>query len=222
MVADRKLFLRRIYAEWQSMLAAAIPEGPGRTLELGAGAQWMPPLAADSIRSDVRVLPGLHLAADALRLPFPAASLKFIGMTDVFHHIPDSARFLNEAARVLRPGGRMAMIEPWHTAWSRFIYTRFHHEPFNPAGDWTFSQADPMLDSNQALPWIVFKRDHERFKQDHPDLFLERIEPFMPIRYLLSGGLTFPSLQPGFMFPFWTAVEPRFGAMFAFISVLRR
>lgn len=222
MVADRKLFLRRIYAEWRSMLAAAIPDGSGRILELGAGAQWMPPLSANSIRSDVRVLPGLTLAADALRLPFADASLKFIGMTDVFHHIPDAARFLNEAARVLRPGGRMAMIEPWHTAWSRFIYTRLHHEPFDPAGDWTFPQADPMLDSNQALPWIVFKRDLERFKQKHSELLLERIDPMMPLRYLLSGGLTFPSLQPGFMFPFWTAVEPRAGAMFASISVLRR
>lgn len=223
-----KRFLRRIYGEWRDRLASALPEGAGAVLELGAGDLWMEPITAESIRADVRELAGLSLRADARALPVREASLRLIGMTDVFHHIPDAAAFLREAARALRPGGVVAMVEPWKTPWSSLIYRTLHHEPFEPdAPAWQFVQGDPMLAANSALPWIVFERDRARFEREHPALRIERIEPFMPLRYLLSGGVTFSSLQPGWMFPFWTGMEKalaplsRRSAMFAFI-VLRR
>lgn len=228
MVADEKRFLRQIYGEWRDRLASVLPTGSGAVLELGAGDRWMPPVTAVSIRTDVRPLRGLSLAADARCLPFRDASLRLIGMTDVFHHIPDVIKFLHEAERTLRPGGVVAMVEPWNTGWSRFIYSNFHHEPFRPeAREWPFPAGDPMEAANGALPWMVFERDRERFERDYPGLRIERVEPFMPLRYLLSGGLTFPSLQPGWMYPVWTRVEQALGpvsrgcAMFAFI-VLRR
>ena len=43
------------------------------------------------------------------------ASLDGIVMTDVLHHIPDCTSLFHEAARVIRPGGRVVMIEPWNT-----------------------------------------------------------------------------------------------------------
>jgi SAM-dependent methyltransferase len=225
---DEKRFLKRIYGEWRDLLASTVPDGPGAVVELGAGDLWMPPVVPGAVRTDVRPLAGLTLAADARQLPFRDASIKAIVMTDVFHHIPDVDAFLCGVTRALRPGGATAMVEPWHTAWSRFIFQNFHHERFDPRSrSWSFPAGDPMLAANGALPWIVFERDRERFERLYPELRIERIEPFMPIRYLQSGGIRFPSLQPGWMFPVWTALERAFAplsrqcAMFAFI-VLRR
>lgn len=49
---------------------------------------------------------------DGKRLPFPDASVDRIVCYDAFHHVPDQALTLREFARVLRPGGRAAFIEP--------------------------------------------------------------------------------------------------------------
>lgn len=223
------MFLRRIYAEWRALLAAEVPSGTGTVLELGAGELDDARVVAGSIRSDVRALPGIDLRADARQLPFRDGALRSIVMIDVFHHIPDVACFLRECERTLQPGGRLVMIEPWHSSWSQWVYSHFHPEPYDPnAPEWSFPDGDPMLQANGALPWMVFERDLARFRAEFAGLDLQRVEPFMPFRYLLSGGLSAPSLQPGWMFAPWSAFERalqpamRYLAMFALIVVERR
>ena len=48
------------------------------------------------------------LRADAVRLPFVDAAFDLVLCRNSFHHFPDPAGALSEAARVLRPGGRLA------------------------------------------------------------------------------------------------------------------
>jgi hypothetical protein len=118
-------------------------------------------------------------------------------MTNALHHIPDAAAFLDEAARAVRPGGRLAAIEPWVTTWSRWVYTRLHHEPFETAApDWTFPERGPLSGANGALPWIMFARDRARFERDHPEWSIAAIRPGWPLRYLLSGGVSMRTLIP--------------------------
>jgi len=50
--------------------------------------------------------------SDGHRLPLPDASVDRIICFDSFHHARDQVQTLTEFARVLRPGGRIAMIEP--------------------------------------------------------------------------------------------------------------
>jgi hypothetical protein len=53
---------------------------------------------------------------DGCKLPMKESSLRAVVMLNVFHHLPDAARFLGESARCVQPGGAVIMIEPWTTA----------------------------------------------------------------------------------------------------------
>jgi SAM-dependent methyltransferase len=55
-------------------------------------------------------LPGGLVRASALRLPFPGACLDGVVAVHVLHLVDDQALALAEAARVLRPGGRVVAV----------------------------------------------------------------------------------------------------------------
>jgi SAM-dependent methyltransferase len=55
---------------------------------------------------------GGAVGADALRLPFPDGAFDRVIASEVFEHIPDDAGAAAELARVLRPGGTMAVTVP--------------------------------------------------------------------------------------------------------------
>jgi hypothetical protein len=121
------------------------------------------------------------------------------------------------------------MIEPWVSTWSRQIYTRLHHEPFDPdAVDWTFPGSGPLSGANGALPWIILQRDRHDFESEFRELEIQAVRPFMPFRYLLSGGVSMRQLMPAATFSFWRGLEswlcnwPHHWSMFALIHVKRR
>ena len=53
-----------------------------------------------------------------------------------------------------------------------------------------------MLDSNQALSWIVFSRDRSRFELEFPQFDVGTFELLPWFGYLLSGGVNLRSLVP--------------------------
>jgi SAM-dependent methyltransferase len=52
------------------------------------------------------------VTADATRLPFSGGSFDAVLIRDVLHHIGDVGGVLAEAHRVLKPGGRLTLLEP--------------------------------------------------------------------------------------------------------------
>ena len=54
-----------------------------------------------------------YLCADAENLPFPDATFDYVYSFGVMHHAPDTQRCVDEAYRVLRPGGQ-ALIMLYH------------------------------------------------------------------------------------------------------------
>jgi len=227
-IISSKPLLRTVYDEWYAMLASELPSGTGQVVELGSGAGYCERYIPGLITSEVLPSPSVRLIADARQMPFADNSLRAIVFTDVLHHMPDVRQFFREASRCLYPSGKILMIEPWLTSWSRFVYASLHHEPFLPeAREWQFPAAGPLSGANGALPWIVFVRDRQQFESEFPRLLIERIRPLLSFRYLLSGGVGMRSLAPGFTAPLWAGLEKILEslrsrlAMFAFISVKR-
>jgi SAM-dependent methyltransferase len=225
-IIQEKKFLRRIYEEWYRAIAAVLPSGEGAVLELGSGAGFMGDFVPNLITSEIFYCSHVRAVIDGSRLPFVAKSLRAIVMIDVLHHIPQPRLFFSEATRCVRPGGVVAMIEPWVTSWSRFVSTRLHHEPFEPKTlSWELPTSGALSGANGALPWIIFERDRAKFQQEFPHLQIETIKPIMPFRYLLSGGVSLRSVIPGWSFNFWRHAENAVGrwstrfAMFAQITL---
>ncbi len=210
-IIREKPFLRQIYEDWYASIASVLPSGEGPILEIGSGAGFSKDVIPDLITSEVFYCRGVDVVLDGCKMPFGDGTLKGIFMTDVFHHLAAPRSFLIEATRCVRPGGVLAMIEPWVTPWSSIIYRRLHHEPFRPeAPDWASPTSGPLSGANSALPWIVFQRDRGKFASEFQGWGIETIQPMMPFRYLVSGGVSMRSLMPAWTSRFWRSLERRF------------
>ena len=200
-VLRKKKFLKKIYEDWYTLIKQNLGNTGSRVIELGSGAGFLERKIPRVIKTDVFHQAFIHLVMDGLIIPFPSVSLDSIVMLDVFHHLPDVEKFFEEALRTLVAGGRIIMIEPWVTDWSRKAYSWLHYEPVAPEmRNWQFDSSGPLSGSNQALPWIVFERDKESFQSCYPQLHIFKIQPMMPFRYILSGGFSSWMSLPGFCY----------------------
>lgn len=204
-VIQSKPFLCRLYRTFYREFqrhADALRDLPGEMLELGSGGGFLKALMPDVITSDVAAYPTVDRVAVADRLPFGDGMLKAIFLNNVLHHIPTPDDFFREAARCLTPGGRVVMIEPFSSRFSRFLYKNFHHEPFDEtAQEWRVTGSGRLIGSNQALPWIIFWRDRALFEARYPQLEILETQPHTALAYALSGGLSWRSPLPGAAFP---------------------
>jgi SAM-dependent methyltransferase len=187
---ERKPVLRTVYQDFYDRLA---PEcRPGTTIEIGGGIGNLKQRLADVVATDIQFAPWLDCVADAQRLPFAAGSAANIVMVDVLHHLEFPAVFFREAARVLRPGGRVLMVEPAITYGSTLFYRLFHHEPTRTSvealADGTPDPRRDPYDSNQAIPTILVTRERNEFHARFPDLSIVRVVWFALAAYPLSGG----------------------------------
>jgi SAM-dependent methyltransferase len=223
-VWDRKPALRAIYADYYRRMAGYCRAGP--TLEIGSGSGHIRDHLDEVYMADILPAPWLDLAADAEALPFAAASLDNIVMLDVLHHIRRPLAFFEEAVRVLRPGGRLVMLDPAITPGSWPVYKFLHPEPVDLSADplaeaAVQSGADP-FDSNQAVPSLLFSgaARQARFAARFPDLKRVACEKFGFAAYPLSGGFRDWCLLPeglvAAMLGAERAVEGLFGRVFGF------
>ncbi|MBK8506359.1 MAG: class I SAM-dependent methyltransferase [Saprospiraceae bacterium] len=200
-IIQEKYFLRKLYTSWYEILFREIPDySEKRIVELGSGGGFLKKLAPEVITSDFLDLPSNDMCFSALQMPFENSQLDGIFMIDTFHHLPDVEQFLMEANRTLRHNAKLIMVEPANSHWGRWVYQNFHHEPFDPSGDWKIPASGPLSGANGALPWIVFERDHERFAALFPNFEIKSIQYHTPFTYLTSGGVSMYQLLPDFCY----------------------
>jgi len=68
--------------------------------------------SSEKARFAGRATPATTVAADAAHLPFADGAFDAVLIRDLLHHLPDRAAALAEARRVVRPGGRVTVVEP--------------------------------------------------------------------------------------------------------------
>lgn len=201
-------FLHKIYADWYQTLQKHIPAShSGRLVELGSGGGFIKEVIPQVVTSDILDLPDVDAQFSALDMPFDDESISALLMINTFHHLPDSRAFLDEADRVLQPGGKIIMIEPANSWWGRKIYQNFHHEDFDPLGSWQIEQDGPLSDANGALPWIVFERDRSLFVDRYPAFKIGTVAYQQPLAYLLSGGFSFRPIVPAALYPLVKGID---------------
>jgi SAM-dependent methyltransferase len=138
---------------------------------------------AEAIRAG-RLAAGATLAGDGTRLPFPDEVADLTFSSNVFEHVPDPARFLDEMVRVTRRGGLMYLsftvwlspwggheTSPWHYLGGRRAAARYQRrhgrEPKNLFGESLFARyVGPALRLVRGRPDIELVEALPRYYPD--------------------------------------------------------
>ena len=202
-VLRSKRLLRNLFANFYRRCRTAdvryFGDTPGLRLELGSGSSIIKDFYPDVLTSDIKALPFVDRVVDAQAMPFENGTLRAIYGINLFHHLPSPRDFFREAIRVLAPGGGVVLIEPYHGALARWLFPRLHDsERFDPlVPDWENNdQVGPCLNANQALSYVIFKRDRKRYNDEFPELPVVFNQPHTHLAYFLSGGVNFRQLIP--------------------------
>lgn len=217
---ENKPILRELYTNWYEQIVTKL--APGNTLELGGGSGNFKEFAANVVSTDLIPLPWIDRVADAQNLPFEDRSFDNIVMFDVLHHIENVTLFFNEALRVLRSGGRIAIMEPYMSVLSWPVYNFLHPEPVNfkqdPLTLVTVEKDRQPFDGNQAFATILFERNFNNFQQKYPQFTKVYHRRLAFFAYPLSGGFEKPSLLPISLLKPVLSLENAIGFMNRFLA----
>jgi SAM-dependent methyltransferase len=196
---ESRPLLRQLYAEWFDRVVGQLSPVGGPTIELGCGIGAFKEFRPATVATDVVATPWTDAVVDAQQLPYEDSTVANLVLIDVLHHLPEPERFLTEAERALRPGGRVVLVDPYCGTISTPLYKLFHFERtdlrVDPFADEAQSGSDP-FDSNQALTTLIFWRHLEQFRTRHPALQAVTRERFALVTYPLSGGFSGRQLVP--------------------------
>jgi SAM-dependent methyltransferase len=202
-VWEERPLVRRLYQDWHRLIRDRLAHVPGPTVELGAGTARFKEAVPEAIATDVETTPWADQVVDALRLPYVDASVANLILIDVFHHLSSPARFFDECRRVLMPGGRVVILDPYCSALSTPAYKHLHHErtdlsvpPLSDAPE----LAGSALDSNQARATLVFFRAPGQFTERWPELRIVERMRLAFLLYPLSGGYSRRPLVPAALY----------------------
>lgn len=223
-----RMFSRAMDDNVADLAAAARPAGPSggrplRVLDLGCwdGATTAAylPAGADGFGVEVSHAAALDAARKGLRvvrgdldrgLPFRIGTFDAVTSNQVIEHLADTDRFIAEAHRVLRPGGRLAVstenLASWHNiaalvlGWQAFSLTNVSQ--LRPG------LGNPMANLRHEEP-LAAGWQHLRIFSYRGLRELAEAAGFVDVEVRASGYYPFPSR--------WARRDPRHGA---FITVV--
>lgn len=160
---------------WAAIVAevsAAMPFGP--TLHLPSDSLAFAAARPGMLTTAAAPEPAALCVCTAEALPFPADTFACAVGFDVLGHARHPARMLAEAERILAPGGRLVLMEPWTGAVGR-LYHRVHGHRRVVSG------LDPWFDSgmaNAAAPRACLVENADELHRHAPALVLVEVRPF--------------------------------------------
>lgn len=202
-VWERKASLRAVYTSWYQRIVAELSQYRP-TVELGAGCGNFKEHYADVIATDaIEAGPWIDQLVDARHMPFGDNEVGNFVMIDVLHHLPRPLDFLRRASRALVPGGRIILLEPAATPWSRLVFGMFHHEPIDLSQDLFGEDGTPeppnegFTFANQGIAHLLFVDGYDTTLERLPDLMPIAVEYSDFLVYPLTGGFSYFNFVPG-------------------------
>ena len=183
---DRKYAIRSCYRGWYERMRPFIVAGP--SLEIGAGSGNFKSYWPSLLITDIVKTPYVDVVANGMQLPLRTGSLGNLVVIDLLHHLADPHDFFDEAARVLRPGGRILIIEPYITPVSYIAYRAMHHEDVWFGGYLKSGPGKSPWEGNMAIPNFLFAREAHHWARRHPTLTFMRKQRFSVFDFQLAGG----------------------------------
>ncbi|MCP4639472.1 MAG: class I SAM-dependent methyltransferase [bacterium] len=196
--------LRRFYSDvWHWGMQELEARSP--VVELGGGAGLIREVYPEVITSDILPFAWTNLVCDASALPLASDSVGGMICTGFFHHCVNPGRLFEEVQRVLRPGGRFIILDPWVTPLGRVIY-HFGSEEGLDLDEAPFEEEErtnprPLLEANIARATVIFKRNRATFEARFPRLKIVKIETANLFRHLAAGSCVQKSPFPPWCYP---------------------
>ena len=129
--------------------------------------------------------PARMIQADCRELPLPDASRDVVVIQGGLHHLPgfpqDLEKVLDSILRILRPDGRLVLIEPWDTPFLRFVLfcsgiplARGLWRPLD-AFHVMVEEETPLYQKWLGSPGVILERLNARFRTEMMDIGWGRI-----------------------------------------------
>ena len=220
---ESKPILKIVYRDLYQLAAQYLTSLPEpKIVELGSGMGHIREVIPNAIRTELFPFPWIDQVENAYKLSFDDESVSDLISTDVFHHLKYPGTALTEFNRVLRPGGRMILLEPCMSLLGLLVYGVFHVEPiainknidwFAPT-DWSPDSMDYYAAQGNATRIFVGKRYRPQLTA-WKSIKTIRLSA---LAYAASGGYSGPQLYPTRMYTVVKSLEKifdQFPVMFA-------
>jgi len=213
---NQKPLLRALYGDFYRLIARQLSNLPGgEIVELGSGLGNIHDVIPSCLRTDLFLNAWIDQVENAYQLSFTDESISDLILTDVFHHLKYPGTALKEFFRVLRPGGRVIMLEPCLSVLGLLVYGVFHDEPiailkaiqWDAPAVWSPANIDYYAAQGNASRIFLGKQFCHKLR-DWQTIETKRISA---IAYAASGGFSKPQLYPAIALPVIRKLEKVLG-----------
>jgi SAM-dependent methyltransferase len=215
---DKKPLLRTIYREFHTAIAAQLSGlVDPLVVELGSGIGNIKEVIPGCLRTDLFPNPWIDQVENAYALSFADGTISDLILFDVFHHLRYPGTALREFERVLRPGGRVLVFDPFISLMGWLVFGLLHPEPVGWPND---------IYWNAPEGWSAQASDYYAAQGNATRIFFGRLAPsllknwtvisrqrFAAFSYVASGGYSGPQLYPESAYPFMRSVDQLFNLL---------
>jgi ubiquinone/menaquinone biosynthesis C-methylase UbiE len=134
---------------------------------------------------------------DASNLPFSNNQFDCAFSIDALHHISKPIDALIELIRVVKPGGKVILVEPYVSFLSYFVYKLFHEENTSwrykiPLSGQTVSEEASAGEQGVLQAILLSKKILSLIQTSTEKELVFKKQYFSPVSFFATGGLTNP------------------------------